>query len=61
MSDQESRNYWTVLIDIDHYTSYRNLNGCVQDVEDVEQVLRCRLPAMLLYITKLTDSGPEEP
>jgi hypothetical protein len=58
---QESRNYWAVLIGIDHYTSYRNLNGCVQDVEDVEQLLRSRLSAMPLHITKLTASGPNEP
>ncbi|KAF8858345.1 hypothetical protein BDZ45DRAFT_743385 [Acephala macrosclerotiorum] len=45
----------------DYYTSYPNLKGYVQDVEDVEQFLRSRLSTMPLHITKITASGPKEP
>ncbi|KAH7186863.1 caspase domain-containing protein [Fusarium oxysporum] len=58
--DNSSKSYWAVLIGIDHYTTYRKLNGCIQDVEDVEQLLKSRLPAARLHVTRLTASGPEE-
>lgn len=61
MADSAQRSYWAVLIGINYYTSYNHLSGCVQDVEDVEQLLQSHLRGMPLQITKITASGPNEP
>jgi hypothetical protein len=61
MSGQQPNKYWAVLVGIDYYASYRNLRGCVQDVNDVEELLRSRIHAAALEITKLTSSAPDEP
>jgi hypothetical protein len=52
---------WALLIGIDFYPDPMNrLRGCVNDVEDVQLLLKTRLLNLNLAITKLTASVPTE-
>ncbi|KAK6524474.1 hypothetical protein TWF281_011382 [Arthrobotrys megalospora] len=59
---------WAILIGVDHYISgtarpgisYHNLNGCVEDVREVEEYLRTSFGLQDPYIRRLTATAPDD-
>lgn len=56
MSDSEShRNKWALLIGIDRYPNFRQLAGCINDVEVMRQVLIDSFNFPESHVALLTD------